>query len=151
MENKEMKKYYMISRWILVGITFILFKIMFINEDSSWWIVAFIFSLIAFLVSFPSTIISKTSIKIGNRLDKSVLKILYYAIILPALAVFLVCGCYYIMIFIYDIFSIPDDFVAALGQALLFLFLIVVVAICIIVPYIQTLLVLFLRRLIKRQ
>ena len=48
MENKEMKKYYMISRWILVGITFILFKIMFINEDSSWWIEAFIFSLIAF-------------------------------------------------------------------------------------------------------
>lgn len=124
MENKKTKKIYMISRVILVVITFIIFKIMFIHEDSSWAIVAFIFSLIVFIVSFPSTLISKVFIKIGNRLDKRILKILYYAIILPALTIFLFFGCCCIISLIYDSFSIPDDFAVALGQALLFLFLV---------------------------
>ena len=64
MENKKMKKIYMISRVILVIITFIIFKIMFIHEDSSWTIVAFIFSLIVFIVSFPSALISLSLIHI---------------------------------------------------------------------------------------
>lgn len=149
MENKKTKKIYMISRVILVVITFIIFKIMFIHEDSSWVIVAFIFSLIVFIVSFPSTLISKVFIKIGNRLDKRILKILYYAIILPALTIFLFFGCCCIISLIYDSSSIPDDFAVALGQALLFLFLVATVAICIIIPYIQTLLVLLLKRLVK--
>lgn len=149
MENKKTKKIYMISRVILVVITFIIFKIMFIHEDSSWAIVAFIFSLIVFIVSFPSTLISKVFIKIGNRLDKRILKILYYAIILPALTIFLFFGCCCIISLIYDSFSIPDDFAVALGQALLFLFLVATVAICIIIPYIQTLLVLLLKRFVK--
>lgn len=136
----------MISRVMLTLFTFIIFNIMFIHEDSSWVIVAFIFSLIVFIISFPSALINKVFIKIGNRLNKRILKFLYYAIILAALTIFLLFGCYCIIILIYDSFSIPDDFVVALGQALLFLFLVAIVVICIIIPYIQTLLGLFLKK-----
>lgn len=151
MKNKEIKKIYMISRVVLTLLTFIIFNIMIINEDSSWLILPFIFSLVVFFVSFPSAFISKVLIKIGDRFDKRILKTLYYAIILPALTIFLFFGCCCIISLIYDSFSIPDDFAVALGQALLFLFLVSTVAICTIIPYIQTLLVLLLKRLVKEQ
>ena len=149
MENKKTKKIYMISRVILVVITFIIFKIMIINEDSSWLILPFIFSLVVFLVSFPSTFISKIFIKIGDRLDKRILKILYYIIILPALIIFLFSGICCIIGFLYERYPSSDDFASVLGQGLLFLFLVATVAICIIIPYIQTLLVLLLKRFVK--
>lgn len=151
MENKKTKKIYMISRVILVVITFIIFKIMFIHEDSSWAIVAFIFSLIVFIVSFPSTLISKVFIKIGDRLDKRILKILYYIIILPALIIFLFSGICCIIGFLYERYPSSDDFASVLGQGLLFLFLVVAWFVCIIIPYIQTLLILFLRSFVKEQ
>ena len=45
----------------------------------------------------------------------------------------------------------PNEMGAALGQALMFLFLIVVVFIGIILPYFQTIIVLILNRFIKNQ
>ncbi len=146
-----MKKIYMISRVILVVITFIIFNIMIINEDSSWLILPFFFSLVVFLVSFPSTFISKVFIKIGDRLDKRILKILYYIIILPALMIFLFSGICCIIGFLYERYPSSDDFASVLGQGLLFLFLSVASLVCIIIPYIQTLLILFLRRFIKEK
>lgn len=141
----------MISKVILVVITFIIFNIMIINEDSSWLILPFFFSLVVFLVSFPSTFISKVFIKIGDRLDKRILKILYYIIILPALMIFLFSGICCIIGFLYERYPSSDDFASILGQGLLFLFLSVASLVCIIIPYIQTLLILFLRRFIKEK
>ena len=141
----------MISKVILVVITFIIFNIMIINEDSSWLILPFFFSLVVFLVSFPSTFISKVFIKIGDRLDKRILKILYYIIILPALMIFLFSGICCIIGFLYERYPSSDDFASVLGQGLLFLFLSVASLVCIIIPYIQTLLILFLRSFVKEQ
>ena len=141
----------MISKVILVVITFIIFNIMIINEDSSWLILPFFFSLVVFLVSFPSTFISKVFIKIGDRLDKRILKILYYIIILPALMIFLFSGICCIIGFLYERYPSSDDFASVLGQGLLFLFLSVASLVCIIIPYIQTLFILFLRRFIKEK
>lgn len=76
-----MKKTYMISRVVLAVITFVLFGIMLINEDSSWNIVPIIFSLIVFCFSFPSTIFATTkfkkSVNIINNLayNKSIHKV----------------------------------------------------------------------------
>ena len=151
MENKEMKKIYMISRVVLTLLTFIIFNIMIINEDSSWLILPFVFSLIVFLVSVPSTFISKIFIKMGDRLDKRILQILYYVIILPALIIFLFSVICCIIGFLYERYPSPDDFAAILGQGLVFLFLTILVFVCIIIPYIQTLLVLFLRRFVKEK
>ena len=141
----------MISKVILVVITFIIFNIMIINEDSSWLILPFFFFFVVFLVSFPSTFISKVFIKIGDRLDKRILKILYYIIILPALMIFLFSGICCIIGFLYERYPSSDDFASVLGQGLLFLFLSGASLVCIIIPYIQTLLILFLRRFIKEK
>ena len=141
----------MISRVVLTLLTFIIFNIMIINEDSSWLILPFVFSLIVFLVSFPSTFISKIFIKMGDRLDKRILQILYYVIILPALIIFLFSVICCIIGFLYERYPSPDDFAAILGQGLVFLFLTILVFVCIIIPYIQTLLVLFLRRFVKEK
>lgn len=151
MKNKEMKKIYMISRVVLTLLTFIVFYIMFINEDSSWVILPFIFSLVVFLVSFPSTFISKIFIKMGDRFDKRILQILYYVIILPALIIFLFSGICCIIGFLYERYPSPDSFSTILGQGLVFLFLVVLCFVCIIIPYIQTLLVLFLKKIVKEQ
>ena len=151
MKNKEIKKIYMISRVVLTLLTFIIFNIMIINEDSSWLILPFFFSLIVFLVSFPSTFISKIFIKIGDRLDKRILKILYYVIILPALIIFLFSGICCIIGFLYERYPSPGDFASVLGQGLVFLFLVAICFVCIIIPYIQTLFILFLRSFVKEQ
>ncbi|MDO5569150.1 MAG: hypothetical protein Q4G04_03470 [bacterium] len=68
--KKDLKRTYMISRLIIAIVTFIIFNIMFINEDSSWKVLPFIFSIIAFALSFPSSIISKKLLTIGSNIQK---------------------------------------------------------------------------------
>ena len=77
-----MKKINMISRIILAIMTFIIFSIILINEDSSWNIIPIIFALIVFGLSFPSTKFAEKIIAIGNRINNKFLKIIYY-IVLP--------------------------------------------------------------------
>lgn len=69
--NKNMEKYYKISRVILVIATLIISEIMFINEDESWRIIPFIFSVIVLGFSFPSSIISKKLINFEKKLEKT--------------------------------------------------------------------------------
>lgn len=56
---------------------------------------------------------------------------------------------YIIIIFIYELTPIPNEMGAALGQALIFLFYIAVGTIGIVLPYIQTLIVLILNQFVK--
>lgn len=143
------KKIYMISRIIIAIVTFIIFNIMFTNEDESWNFLPPIFSLIAFVISFPSSIVSKKLINIGGRIQNKLLKFLYYSIALPVISFLVFWIMYVIMNFISDSIPTPNDFASALGQALKFLFFLTVGTICIIVPYIQTLIVLLIKSFIK--
>lgn len=137
------------SRIIMVVITFILFSIMIINEDSSWNIVPGIFSLIVFGLSFPSTILAEKIIKIGNKINNKLLKIAYY-IFLPIILLVICLAIYIIALYIYDTFiTTPNELGAALGQALLFLFIVAVGVIVIILPYIQAVIINILKRIIK--
>lgn len=145
--KKVMEKSYKISRIILVVMAFIIFNIMFINEDVSWKILPPIFAIIVFGVSYPSSVISRLLINIGNKLESKLLKILYYVIALPILVFMLILGIY--TIFIINTIPTPNEFGAALGQALLGLFCVAVGAIGVIVPYIQTLIVLVLKQFVK--
>lgn len=139
----------MMSRIIMVVITFILFSIMIINEDSSWNIVPGIFSLIVFGLSFPSTILAEKIIKIGNKINNKLLKIAYY-IFLPIILLVICLAIYIIALYIYDTFiTTPNELGAALGQALLFLFIVAVGVIVIILPYIQAVIINILKRIIK--
>lgn len=137
------------SRIIMVVITFILFSIMIINEDSSWNIVPGIFSLIVFGLSFPSTILAERIIKIGNKINNKLLKIAYY-IFLPIILLVICLAIYMIALYIYDTFiTTPNEIGAALGQALLLLFIVTVGVIVIILPYIQAVIINILKRIIK--
>lgn len=149
MQNKTMKNVYLIARIFLVIITFIIFNVMFMNEDVSWKFLPAIFALIVFGISYPSSIISKKLINIGNRLKNKNIKFLYYAIVLPIISFLLLSSIILVMYFIYENFPIQNEFSLVLGQGLMFLFLIILITICIVVPYIQTLIVLIIKHFIK--
>ena len=150
MNNQLIEKLYKISRIILAIMTFIIFNIMFINEDVSWKFLPIIFALIAFGVSFPSSIISKKIMNVGNKIESKILKVLFYIIILPIVIFILFLAIYTFVIFIFESIPTPSEFGAALGQALLALFIVAIGTICVIVPYIQTLIVLILKQFIKK-
>ena len=147
--NKTMEKSYKISRVILVVVTFIIFNIMIINEDASWRIVPPIFTVIVLVLSFPSSVISRWLINIGNKLKNILLKILYYVIALPIISFLLFYGICAIIFFISGSIPTSNEMSAALGQGLTFLFWITVGFICVFLPYIQTLIVLILNRFVK--
>lgn len=144
-----MKKEYKVSRYVILILTFLIFNIMFINEDKSWLILPPIFALIALGLSFPSTIVSKKFIKIGDNIKSKILRILFY-IFLPIVLLLIsaVIGAIVAMLFEY-IFPEADTLGSALGQALSVLFLIFIIIIAVILPYIQTIIVLILKKLKK--
>lgn len=142
MENTN-KKIYKISRIILALLTFIIFNIILFYEDDSL-VFSALFALIAYGVSFPSSIITKKIINIGNKIENKILSILYYIIILPIIVIVLVILTYVIITSIFD-----NSASLSLSKALFGLFLITVGAICIIVPFAQSLVILILRKFIK--
>lgn len=139
-----MKKEYKISRYIILVLTFVIFNIMFINEDKSWLILPFVFALITFGFSFPSTIFSKKIIKLGDNIKNKALKILFYMSLLIVLLLLSV-EVATIIALIFQNF-LPNK---SLGQGLLVLFLLSIIMIAIILPYIQTIIVLITRRIKK--
>lgn len=147
--KKMMDKSYRISRVILAVMTFLILCIMLINEDQSWSIVPVLFALITFAISFPSTLISILFIKLGDKLGNKPLKILYYFIALPIVVLLLIFGIYALAMFIDDRLPSPEDFGAALSQALMVVFFMAVGIVCVVIPYIQTLIVLILKRFLK--
>ena len=143
-----MKKIDMISRIVLTIMTFIIFSIMIINEDSSWNIVPVIFSLIVFGFSFLSSKIARKIIDIGNKINNKILRFLYY-IVLPIVLLgisLLIC----VGLSNWGEKAITsDDFSTALGQAIMVLFAMTVIAIAIVLPYIQAIIILILNKIVK--
>ncbi len=142
MENTN-KRIYKISRIILAIFTFIIFSIILFYEADSLFFSS-LFALITYGVSFPSSFIAKKIIDIGNKIENKIFKLLYYSIVLPIIVIVLIILTYTIIIFISDNYAS-----LSLSQALFGLFLIIVGAICIIVPFAQSLIVLILRKFIK--
>ncbi len=144
------KKVYKVSRIILAAIAFIVFNIMFINADTSWKIIPPFFALITFAISFPSSIISKKLIFFTNKMDNKVVKALFYIIAMPAIIFAFFLVLYFIIIFVFNMLPTPNELGPALSQALLALFIITVGTICLIVPYIQTIIVLILKKFMEK-
>ena len=146
LECDYMKKINMISRVIMTIITFLLLSIVIINEDSSWFIVPVIYSLIVFGWSFPSTIFAEKIIKTGNKIDNKLLKIAYY-VFLPIVLFGICLTVYMIALYINDyIIPKPTGLGDAIGQVLLLLFIVSVISIIIILPYIQAIIINILKR-----
>lgn len=151
--NIKTEKAYKISRCVLPIISFVILCIMFINEDSSWVTVALILSAIVFGLSFPSTWISKKIYKFGSELESTFAKVSYYLLFLPILEFILFYLSYLLILFLGDKFIITknNDLATALSQAFTVLFFVFVATVCIILPHIQAMVVIVIKRFLKEK
>lgn len=136
-----MEKYYKISRQIICVLAVLISLIMCMNEDISVKIAATIFIFVVALgASFLTTPISKKMVKTGDGITNKYLRVLFYAAVLP-----LTLLVAYILMWV-DIF-IYEQSAQTINMAVLTIFLYIATTIVVIIPYVQTLIVLILRRL----
>ena len=143
--KKIMETEYKISRIILTIIVFIIFNVILIIGDSKHLIVPLIFALITFGISFLSSKISRKIISIANKLESKLLKILYYMFALPII-IFLFFGLMYII----SIIPRDNTLDAALKKGIMVVLLNVFGIFGVVLPYVQTLIVLILNRFVKK-
>ena len=151
MERIQMEKEYRLSRIIIAVLTMIISFIMFINEHISVKIVAMgLFTSAAFLSSFLGTKVSQKMIQIGDKIATILLRVLYYIALLIAL---LNVACILLMIFnfITDIIPYSNEIGIAAGQAMLTVLIGSSFLVFAIIPYIQTLIVLGLRKIMSNR
>ena len=131
-----MKNYYTFSRKILCILAVIISLIASIHEHISVKIVAAIlFFFITLAASFFTTPISKKVIHLGDSIANTFLRILFYCSILPLTLL--------IAYILYDQSS------GSINAAALTIFLYITTTIVVIVPYIQSLTVLILRKVLR--
>ena len=102
---------------------------------------SFYFAAVVYIISFPSTIISVIFFDIGNLSDNKLIRILCYCIIFPGVLFLLFKLMHYI------IFNI---LVTSITSFELYMFLNVVCVLFAIIPYLQTLIVLRIIRITKK-
>ena len=148
-----MKAYYIKSRIILLIAAVVVSLIMFINEDISFKIYGtFFIAIVTLVVSYLITPISKKMIEIGDKLEKKLWRIFYYVLMLPIILVLIILVCFLIG-YIHDLRA-PEkyqDMGAALSDAFKVVALYVVFFILFLLPYVQSLIVLFLRNIEKKR
>lgn len=144
--EKQQKKYYSISRVILTLITFIIFCILFRKEDISFIKITISMTALAFAISFPGAMLSKKLIKIGDNIKNKPLKVLYYLVFLPSLAIIVFLGLYVIIYTIYLNFPETNSLQEALSKAIWVIFNMIASAIIVTIPYLQTIIVLILKK-----
>lgn len=138
---------YKISRIIIPVLIFIIFSLMLINEDSSAMIVSFVLTIVSFILTFPGEKISKKLIKIGNKFNTNIKKKLYYLLLLPLTIIFISIMFGIITFSIISLFpSESTDLYADLGNFLLSLFITIVGVLTVLVPYLQTMMVITFRK-----
>ena len=135
-----MEKLYSKSRKIISILAIVISFFIMINEDISVKIVAmvFIFS-VALAASYITTPISKKMLKMGDAIGNKYLRVLLYMAILPL--TLLIAYIFYVLIL-----AGYYRFGNSINMAAITVFLYVATTIVIIVPYVQTLIVLMLRR-----
>ncbi|MCH5270341.1 MAG: hypothetical protein J1E83_06280 [Lachnospiraceae bacterium] len=115
---------------------------------NSYTISRIVICVLAWVMSFLATPVSKQMIGIGDRIMNKYLRVFYYFMLLP----FILVVVYLLWILIYYFFDHMEqsgEMGEALGKALIAVFLGMVVFMMCIVPYIQSLIVLLLR--VKRK
>lgn len=144
-----MKKTYLISGSILSAMTLVIFLIITINEDISVRIASsLVFPVIVFVFSLLCLPISRKILKKGDGIYKRLRKVIYYTVLpIISFVVFFVIAM--IMYYLEDLIPSTSEFSTELGRAILFIFLLVCVFLFIVVPVIQTYVVMILRLFIK--
>lgn len=141
-----MEQEYRLSRRIIAILTVIISFIVFINEDISVKLVGIcLFTGIALFISYLGTKVSQRMIQIGDKISGIVLRFLYYVLLL-VLILAIVAGFWFLVNLFYDSSSHSGNFATALGEAILLVFIGASFFVFLLIPYLQTLIVLFLRK-----
>lgn len=145
-----MKKEYRLSRVILVVLTLITVLIAFQIEHYTVKLVAgVLFSFATLLASFLGTRVSRKMIQVGDRIPNILLRILYYIGLLVgslAIAALVGGGC----IIVLGNMPHSNELGIAAGQAMLIVLFGFALFVFLIVPYLQTIVVLLLRKILQK-
>lgn len=144
-----MKKEYRISRIIIVMLVMVVTFFAFINEDISLRIFATaLFMTTALLAVFLGSRVSLLMIKMGDRIRNKIVTVIYY-ICLPIILICLVLLVWAVMEIVVS--GLPDtgNFGSTVGQVYLCVMVAIAECIFIIIPYVQTIIVLILRKISK--
>ena len=148
-----MEKYYNKSRIIMLILAVVVSLIMFINEDISFKLYGtFFIAIVTLVASYLVTPISKKMIERGDKLEKKLWRILYYVLMLPITLVLIILVC--LLIGYIDDLRAPEkyqDMGAALSHAFEVIALYVIFFILFLLPFVQSLIVLFLRNREKKR
>lgn len=140
-----MKKSYFISRIFILIIAVIISLFMLINEHISVKIVmTTLIAVSSLVVSFVATPISKKMVSIGDKIEGKSLRIVYYVLLLP-ICLFVACILLVLIQAVSELVQFATNFSGALSEAMIFVFVSAIACVAIVVPYVQTLIVLFLK------
>lgn len=147
-----MEREYRISRGIIAVLAALISYLALINEHISVKIYGiFLFTIVAFLISFLGTKVSKKMILIGDKVSSIVLRICYYVALLVAI-LFLSATFFVAFTSVSDFIDTSEmEFATALSIAILIVTICCLVFIFLIVPYIQSLTVLILKRVLRKK
>ena len=140
-----MKNSYTISRIVISVLAGIISLIVWHNEHITLMLGATVLiTVVALVMSFLATPVSKQMIGIGDRIMNKFLRVFYYFILLPLILV-VVYLLWRLNYYFFEHMERSAEMGEALGKALIAVFLGVIVLIMFIVPYVQSLIVLLLR------
>lgn len=146
-----MEKEYGLSRVILVILALVIVLIIFQNEHRMKQVAGFFYCSVALLASFLGTPVSRKMIRIGDGISNILLRILYYVgLLVGSLAIAVLVGGGFIIITVGG----GDKLLPrgmGLNQAVLIAFLGSFLFVFLMVPCLQTIIVLFLRKIFSQK
>lgn len=154
-KGKELKREFQWARKIIVVVTAIVFLFLLCDSFGNGILelipLACVFAGVAWIACFICTGLSRRMIQIGDRISNKALKVLYYAVLLPLVLVVWL-GIYCLILYI-DEKTVKDceNSWDALGDAIIVLFWGAVFLVVLLVPYVQSLLVLLMHKILKNK
>ena len=139
-----MKDEYSISRLVLVIIAPLIFVFLYRKMEALSIFIPLVIAIITFVASFPSTIVCKKIISTGEKINNKIFRVLYYIVLLigSVLLSYLIVNVLSIMV---ERHLHPKNFGDAISQAIIALIVIESLCVAIILPYVQSLIVLVIR------
>ena len=147
MQQNLLDKYLKMSRIIVIILVFIVLNVCFLYENDPHWILSIITSIIVFFISCSCSKICKFLINKGNKIKSSIIKLSYYVIALPIIFLFFLFmgGLFYTLVVAF----LDYKNLLNLDLAFWLLFVGIIILVCFLVLYVQTLIILILRYFLK--
>lgn len=143
MQSNLMEKCIKLSRTFVTLTVFIILNAWFLFENDPQWIFSIIVSAVVFFISIPTSKVCKFLINKGDKIKNKILRILFYALVLPIIFIILIFIVMLLCALVVEVFF-PTDSIS-LGTAVLIAFTGVGIFTCVLVPYYQTIIILIIR------